>query len=381
LTHTGGPPHLEVPIVSGGGNYTFHGNASLFAAAAWKRRIDSSSMLRPQDRQEVRGNVVHHAVAAFTPAADELTFSRRLIQPMLVGTGVGFAFIVPFGHEFITNLVATWRVDSPGHNENKERTLQVARDGASIDGDPQSSARMCNLYSVTTNREAIRRISQALNDSIGNLPELPGIYPDYLAPIVKLDQLGRREIVLARWGLASLKDSPATEKPNRGTTNVRHPWFDDWKGYLGPEHRCLVPLTRFAEPCKLEDGSSGNAWFALSKDEPLTFFAGLWTSWTGMRRKDEGVMDHLIFAFFTTEPNDVVGAVHQKAMPVILNSEEDREAWLTAPWSEARKLQRPLADGELEIVHRTALKYLPGVEGIPSGDPLRMSQPKEPSLF
>jgi putative SOS response-associated peptidase YedK len=92
-----------------------------------------------------------------------------------------------------------------------------------------------------------------------------------------------------------------------------------------------------------------------------------------VRRKDEGEMEHVTFAFFTTEPNDVVGAIHPKAMPVILNSEEDRETWLRATWSEARKLQRPLADGELEIVHRTALKYLPGVEGIPSGDPLRIS--------
>jgi putative SOS response-associated peptidase YedK len=144
---------------------------------------------------------------------------------------------------------------------------------------------MCNLYSVVTNREAIRRISGAMGDSIGNLPELPGIYPDYLAPIVRLYPAGEREIVLARWGLPSLKDQP-TEKPNRGTTNVRHPRFDDWKGYLGTDHRCLVPLTRFAEPCKLEDGSSGNARFALSKDEPLTFFAGLYTKWEGTRRKD-----------------------------------------------------------------------------------------------
>ncbi len=58
---------------------------------------------------------------------------------------------------------------------------------------------------------------------------------------------------------------------------------------------------------------------------------------------------------------------------MILNSEEDREAWLSAPWSEAPKLQRPPADGELKIVHRTDLKYLPGVEGIPSGDPLRLA--------
>ena len=81
---------------------------------------------------------------------------------------------------------------------------------------------MCNLYSMTRSRDAIRQIAQAMNDSLGNLPELPGIYPDYLAPIVKLDQLGRREVVLARWGLVSLKDPPATERPNKGTTNVRN---------------------------------------------------------------------------------------------------------------------------------------------------------------
>ena len=75
---------------------------------------------------------------------------------------------------------------------------------------------MCNLYSVTTNREAIRRLSQAMNDSIGNMPELPGIYPDYLAPIVRADASGRREVVLARWGLPSLKDEPTARNPIAG---------------------------------------------------------------------------------------------------------------------------------------------------------------------
>jgi hypothetical protein len=45
----------------------------------------------------------------------------------------------------------------------------------------------------------------------------------------------------------------------------------------------------------------------------------------------------------------VVGAIHEKDMPVILTTAEERETSLTAPWAEAKKLQRPLSDGSLVI--------------------------------
>jgi len=38
---------------------------------------------------------------------------------------------------------------------------------------------MCNLYSETSNADAIRQISRAMRDTTGNLPPLPGIFPDY----------------------------------------------------------------------------------------------------------------------------------------------------------------------------------------------------------
>jgi len=56
------------------------------------------------------------------------------------------------------------------------------------------------------------------------------------------------------------------------------------------------------------------------------------------------------YAFLTTEPN--AGAIHPKAMPVILSTSEQVEIWLTAPPDEALKLQRPLPDGSLRIVAR-----------------------------
>jgi putative SOS response-associated peptidase YedK len=64
----------------------------------------------------------------------------------------------------------------------------------------------------------------------------------------------------------------------------------------------------------------------------------------------EGVTTNDLFGFLTTEPNDVVGPVHPKAMPVILTKPEEIETWMTAPAEDAFKLQRPLSNGTLRIV-------------------------------
>ncbi|WP_449041531.1 hypothetical protein [Paracoccus sp. (in: a-proteobacteria)] len=42
-------------------------------------------------------------------------------------------------------------------------------------------------------------------------------------------------------------------------------------------------------------------------------------------------------------------AAHPKAMPVILRTPAEWQAWLSAPWDPARHLQGPLPDGALGI--------------------------------
>ena len=72
--------------------------------------------------------------------------------------------------------------------------------------------------------------------------------------------------------------------------------------------------------------------------------------WTSVRKLKEGEVTADFYGFLTTEPSAEVAAVHPKAMPVILTREEEREAWLHAPWAEAAELQRPLPDGALQEI-------------------------------
>lgn len=215
-------------------------------------------------------------------------------------------------------------------------------------------APMCNLYSLTKGQQAIRELARAMQDSTGNLPPLPGIFPDYAAPIVRNTPEGR-ELALARWGMPSPPFALKGKKTDPGVTNVRNVKSPHWRRWLGVESRCLVPFTSFAENEVLPDGSRPPVWFAFDEARPLAFFAGVWVPrWRSVRKLKEGEVEADLFAFLTTDPNAEVGAIHPKAMPVILTDPGELDAWLTAPAEEAMRLQRPLPDGTLRIVARGA---------------------------
>jgi len=228
---------------------------------------------------------------------------------------------------------------------------------------------LCNLYSVTKGQQAIRELARAMRDTAGNLPLLTGIFPDTSAPIVRTAPDGVRELAKARWGMPSPAFVLEGRKADKGITNIRNTASPHWRRWLGPPSRCLVPFTAFSESAAGPGGKPEPVWFALSEDRPLAFFAGLWTRWTCTRKLAEGEITGDFFGFLTTTPNAEVGAIHPKAMPVILTRPEAFETWLTAPWPEAARLQRKLPDGSLAIVARGTKE-----DGAPAPVPLAAAQ-------
>jgi putative SOS response-associated peptidase YedK len=194
---------------------------------------------------------------------------------------------------------------------------------------------MCNLYRMTGNAQAIAQLFAA--DTAGrNLPPFHEIFPDQMAPVVVAHE-GARRLDMMRWGW------PPFGQVKRPVTNIRNLDSPMWRGALAdPARRCLVPVTEFSEWSLTPDPATGRKrkhWFTM-RNEPLFAFAGLW------RPTPEGAR----FAFLTCAANATVGAVHPKAMPVMLRPGADCDRWLSAPLEQASALQCPFPDAEMHEV-------------------------------
>ena len=204
---------------------------------------------------------------------------------------------------------------------------------------------MCNLYSMTSNREAIRQLFRTKRENVGNLPLFPAIFPGHDAAVVRLGEDQQRELVMMSWGFVL----PQQGKAPKRVTNARADKVTQSRFWTSSfqQRRCLVPVSSFAEPKGRQPAVWH--WFGIKGDEPrpLFAFAGLWRHWRGELKGEPAALD--VMAFLTTTPNSVVKPIHASRMPVILHP-EDYETWLTGRAGEALPLAKPYPAEDMHIV-------------------------------
>lgn len=192
---------------------------------------------------------------------------------------------------------------------------------------------MCNLYSMTATVDEMRRLFGPFSGDTTNLPPFDEIYPGKQAPVLRRED-GGLKLEMMSWGFPGPKAAGS-----RPVTNVRNLDSPFWRNALSdPKRRCLVPVTSFCEWTG-EVGSKTKCWFGMNEStHPLFAFAGIW------RPSEAGPY----MAFLTCAANETVGAVHPKAMPVMLRPGPDCERWLTAEHADACALAAPFADTDMK---------------------------------
>ena len=207
---------------------------------------------------------------------------------------------------------------------------------------------MCNLYSLNKNRESVAKMFNVGHNRSIDIPLLPGIFPNYNGPIVRLSAEGERELVNMNWGFVL----PQPGKAPRRVTNVR----DDkamtgfWRESI-EKRRCLVPASAFCEPNGDVKPATWN-WFALKGDDtrPLFAFAGVWRRHRGPIKKDGPVVELDGYAFMTTTPNPLVATVNHERMPVLLTRQEEFDRWMHGTPDAAMALAQEYPADQMQIV-------------------------------
>ena len=176
---------------------------------------------------------------------------------------------------------------------------------------------MCNAYSITSTREAIRQLSMRME-----LPDWPERAPDP-GPRYRVSPRTRAPIVRLRddaptWSEALWRFIPPGSRYPRQLqlTNARDDKLVEgwpWK-LVSRRQRALILATGFYEPEKVAGSKEKVPWryYSMTDGEPF-FFAGLWTVATDPETGE--VFD--AYAIVTTSANETIH-IHDR-MPVILD--------------------------------------------------------------
>lgn len=159
-------------------------------------------------------------------------------------------------------------------------------------------------------------------------------------PVIVSD--GEKHVELMRWGLVPFwaKDVKIGYK----MINARAESLADKPSFRKSlsMRRCIVPAGGFFEWKKTDREKV--PYYIFLKSHQLMGFAGLYDTWHDKQGKELKT-----YTIITTEPNSLVGTIHNR-MPVILEK-QDEDTWLNPDETEPlllAKLLRPYPAGEME---------------------------------
>ena len=190
--------------------------------------------------------------------------------------------------------------------------------------------------------------------------------------IVTVMERGGRQLQRLQWGLIPVwaKDFKKPLINIRADTLAEKPYF---RGALS-KRRCIIPASGFYEWKEADNPKEGGKtpiYFHRTDGKPFGF-AGIWD-----QREDTDGSPLITCAIITTEPNALLGMVHNR-MPMILPRRAE-DLWLDASVTDAAELLpllTPYAE-ELEAYPVSRLVNAPANDGAeciePAGERLRVA--------
>jgi len=174
---------------------------------------------------------------------------------------------------------------------------------------------MCNLYST---RKSAAEVAAYFNADIpAQFNSGDEVVPGWPGMVVR-EQDGARVLQSMTWGFSLAMKSKKTGLPikPKPINNIADLTSFMWRFVAPkPEHRCIIPVTEFAE-AEGEKGAKTRTWFRV-KDQPIFAWAGMW--------KDSNEWGP-VYSGLMTDCNEAIRPVHDR-MPVLLHPDE-HEAWL-----------------------------------------------------
>jgi putative SOS response-associated peptidase YedK len=204
---------------------------------------------------------------------------------------------------------------------------------------------MCNRYNIQHEIHEVTNFYQLALPIAFDLPA-DDILPGHLAPGLILNRDGERELVPMQFGLAKIG---ATEPFDRKfpNNNARVEKYDKWPWKLPfQEHRCILPLSEFREPCYWGNTAGCEVYFKPA-DGSLLSVAGICNVW-----KTEGTERFYSMAFLMRPACQYVMDHGHHRQPFFLDSRRINE------WMKPSK-RDPIESLAIlrEFVHEPPLDY------------------------